>query len=65
MERLESDTGEEEEPGRFQKDSDTSERGIVHRTWIVSAKSWVSVASSDDDDLIPSLGSTSLDKREC
>lgn len=33
---------------------------------VVSAKSWVSVASSDDDDeLLPSLGSTSLAKREC
>jgi len=50
-------------------DSDTSERGIVHATWIatvVSTRSWVSVASSNDyDDLLPSLGSTSLAKREC
>jgi len=30
----------------------------------VSARSWVSVASSDDDDeLLPSIESTSLDKR--
>lgn len=44
-------------------------RGIVHKTGIaaiVSAKSWASVASSDDDDeLLHSFGSTSLAKRKC
>ena len=50
-------------------DNDTLERGIVHRTGIdaiVSAKNWASGAISDDDDeLLPSLGSISLAKREC
>ena len=50
-------------------DSKTSERGVVHATSIptvVSVKSWVSVVSSDDDDeLLRSLGITSLVKREC
>ena len=50
-------------------DKDTSEEGEVHCTGIaaiVSARSWASVASSDDDDeILPSLGSTSLAKREC
>ena len=40
-------------------DSDTSERGIVNTIGIVevvSAKSWVSIASSDDaNELLPSL----------
>ena len=40
-------------------ESDTSKRGVVHASRIVamvSAKSWVSVASSDDE-LLPSLRS--------
>jgi len=44
-------------------------RGVVHATRIVavvSAKSWASVVSSDDnDELLPSLGSISLARREC
>jgi len=55
--------------GASNSDNDTSEKGVVHRTGIaaiVSARSWASVASSDDDDeRLPSLGSTSLAKREC
>ena len=50
-------------------DNDTYERGIVHASGIaavVSTKIWESVVSSDDDDeLLPSFGSTSLAKREC
>ena len=50
-------------------DSDTSEKGVIHHSGIVaivSAKSWASVVSNDDDDELPhSLGSTSLAKREC
>ena len=50
-------------------DNNTFERGVVHATRIVAvvnAKSWASVESSDDDDeLLPSLGSTSSAKREC
>ena len=50
-------------------DSGTSKKGVVHRTeiaTIVSARSWASVVSSDDDDeRLPNLGSTSLAKREC
>ena len=50
-------------------ENDTSERGVVHDARIaavVSTKSWASVASSDDDDeLLPSLGSTSFAMREC
>lgn len=49
-------------------DIETFERGVVHTTGIatvVSAKSWVSVASSDDnDELIPICGTTSLTKRD-
>ena len=54
--------------GASSSDSDTFERSIVHASWIVavvSDKSWASVASNDDDELLPSLGSTSLTKREC
>ena len=51
------------------QDASSDSRGIVHASGIavvVSAKSWASVAISDDDDeLLPSLGSTSLAKREC
>ena len=50
-------------------DSDTFERGVVHTKGIVvvvSFKSWASIVSSDDDnELLPSLGSTSLTKRKC
>jgi len=50
-------------------DSDTSKGGVVHAIGIatvVSTKSWASVVSSDDDDeLLPSLGSTSLAKSKC
>ena len=49
-------------------DSDTSEKGIVHHIGIfaiVSTKSWESIKSSDEDDIFPSVGSTSLIKREC
>ena len=49
--------------------NDTYEKGIFYHTriaTIVSAKSWETVASSDDDDvLLPSLQSTPLAKREC
>lgn len=50
-------------------DSDTSDGSVVHTIGIVvvvSAKSWASVASSDDgNELLPRLGSTALAKREC
>jgi len=50
-------------------DNDTSERGVVHVigiTAVLRAKGWASVASSDDEyELLPSLGSTPLAKREC
>jgi len=55
--------------GSSNSDSDTSEKGVVHCIRIiaiVSARSWEGFASSDDnDELLPSLRSTSLAKREC
>lgn len=50
-------------------DRDTFEEGLVHRTRIVaivSTENWASVTSSDDDnEILPSLRSTSLTKKEC
>jgi len=50
-------------------DNDISKRGIIHATWIgavVGMRSRGSFDNSgDDDELLPSLGSTSLAKREC
>jgi len=55
--------------GASSSDSDTSKKGVVHYIGIVaivSAKSWATVASSDDEDeVLPSIRSTSLAKREC
>ena len=48
-------------------DNDTCEEDVVHHTWIVvivSSRSWASVANSDEDDeILPSIRSTSLTKR--
>lgn len=70
MERVEDvKKKEKKKQGASSSDSDTFERGIVHRAQIfviVSTKSWVSVVSSDDDDeFLPRLRSTSLTMREC
>jgi len=55
--------------GASSSNNETSEKGVVHHIGvspIVSAKSWESIASSDDDDeLLPNIGSTSLTRREC
>ena len=55
--------------GASSSDNDTSDMDVVHRTGIVvvvSTRSWASVASSDDDnELLPSLRSTSISKRAC
>lgn len=47
----------------------TAKKSVVHSTRyvvVVNIGSWASVTSSDDDDeLLPSVGSTFLTKREC